>query len=138
MKVINTEIVVIGAGPCGAVLAHRLAAAGREVLLVERGEWMEKHLINRSAPDYELQRRGSFNANPNIRYGPADDLVDDFESPIKPMIGNAVGGGSLWWSAHVPRFRPEDFLARTLDGVGEDWPISYSDLSPYYAQVENL
>ena len=138
LKVINTEIVVIGAGPCGAVLAHRLAAAGREVLLVERGEWMEKGLINRSAPDYELQRRSSFNANPNIRYAPADDLVDDFESPIKPMIGNAVGGGSLWWSAHVPRFRPEDFLTRTLDSVGEDWPISYSDLSPYYAQVENL
>lgn len=138
LKDIDTEIAVIGAGPCGAALAHRLAVAGRAVLLIERGEWMEPGSIDRSAPDYDLQRRSAFNANPNIRCGPADDPVDDSQSPIKPMIGNSVGGGSLWWSAHVPRFRPEDFHSRTLDGVGEDWPISYANLSPYYTQVEDL
>ena len=135
---INTEIAVIGAGPCGSVLAHRLAAAGRKVVLVDRGDWLEPGAIDRSAPDYDLQRRGAFNANPNLRRGPADDPVDDSQSPIKPMIGNAVGGGSVWWSAHVPRFRPEDFRSRSLDGVGEDWPISYADLAPYYDQVEAL
>ena len=52
------------------------------------------------------------------------------------MIGNAVGGGSIFWSAHVPRFRPEDFRIRSLDGVGDDWPIGYDELAPYYAMNE--
>ena len=37
------------------------------------------------------------------------------------------------WSCHLPRFHPSDFRMRTLDGVGDDWPLSYDDLAPYYA-----
>ena len=129
---------VIGAGPCGAVAALRLARAGRDVLIIERGAWADYDAIARDAPDYALRRQGSLNANPNIRCAEADDPVDDADSPIKPMIGNAVGGSSVWWSAHVPRFRPEDFRSRSLDGVGEDWPLSYADMAPYYAEVETM
>ena len=45
---------------------------------------------------------------------------------------NAVGGSTIHWSAHFPRMKPSDFKVRTLDGVADDWPISYKDLEPYF------
>ena len=45
---------------------------------------------------------------------------------------NAVGGSTIHWAAHVPRFHPSDFRVKSLDGVADDWPISYWDLEPYY------
>ena len=47
---------------------------------------------------------------------------------------NAVGGSTIHWSGHFPRFRPSDFRVRTLDGVADDWPLTYWDLAPYYDQ----
>lgn len=129
---------VIGAGPVGALVALRLAGAGRSVTILERGDWIDQRTVAHGSRDYARRRRGPLNANPNLRQGPADDPVDDADSPIKPMIGNAVGGSAEWWSAHIPRFRPEDFRTQSLDGVGEDWPLSYADLAPYYAEVERI
>ncbi len=40
------------------------------------------------------------------------------------------------YAGYTPRFHPSDFLTRTADGVGADWPISYPDLRPYYEQIE--
>jgi choline dehydrogenase-like flavoprotein len=45
---------------------------------------------------------------------------------------NAVGGSTIHWSAHFPRFRPSDFRVRSLDGVADDWPIDYAPLEPYF------
>ncbi|MBM6581865.1 GMC family oxidoreductase [Microvirga sp. BT689] len=136
METISTEVVVVGAGPSGAAAAWRLAQAGLKVVSIERGDWFAYDEVRRDQPDYELRRAGPLHANPNIRRGRDDAPVDDVDSPIKPMIGNAVGGGSIYWSAHVPRFRPEDFRIATLDGIGSDWPISYDDLAPYYEENE--
>jgi len=135
---LRTDVAVIGAGPAGALVALRLAGAGRDVAILERGDWIDQGAVGHGTPDFALRRRGPLNANPNLRQGPADDPVDDADSPIKPMIGNAVGGSAVWWSAHIPRFRPEDFRTRSLDGVGEDWPLSYADLAPYYTEVEGI
>ena len=48
----------------------------------------------------------------------------------------AVGGSSVLYAAHWQRNMPSDFRVRTLDGVGDDWPLTYEDLVPYYEQVE--
>ena len=130
------DVVVVGAGPTGSAVAWRLAQAGLDVVCIERGDWFPYEEIARDDPDWELRRARVLHSNPNIRRGHDDVPVDDAESPIKPMIGNAVGGSSIFWSAHVPRFRPEDFRVATLDGVGDDWPIGYDDLEPYYAENE--
>src|SRR5262249_33663883 len=45
---------------------------------------------------------------------------------------NAVGGSTIHWSGHFPRYHPSDFRVRTLDGVADDWPLSYAELEPYY------
>ena len=39
---------------------------------------------------------------------------------------------SVHWSAHFPRYHPSDFRVRSLDGVGDDWPLTYAELEPFY------
>lgn len=136
MRDYSADVVVIGAGPTGAAVAWRLASQGIDTICIDRGGWYDYAAVNRDAPDWEARRGGQLHANPNIRDGANDYPVDDVDSPIKPMIGNGVGGSSIYWSAHVPRFRPEDFRINTLDGVGDDWPVSYNDLASYYALNE--
>jgi choline dehydrogenase-like flavoprotein len=51
---------------------------------------------------------------------------------------NAVGGSTILYAAHFPRFHPSDFRARTLDGVADDWPIDYRRLEPYYAENDRM
>lgn len=76
--------------------------------------------------------------NPNVRRLPEDYPILDDTSPIKPAIFNGVGGSTILWSAHVPRFRPSDFRVRSLDGVGADWPLTYWDLAPYYEMNDRV
>ena len=135
---LSADVVVIGSGPAGAALTWKLASAGIDVLCLERGDWFDYASVDRDAPDYDLRRRGELNANPNLRHGPTDDPIDDVDSPIKPLIGNAVGGGSVWWSSHVPRFRPDDFDVQTRDGVAADWPLGHADLYPHYCENERM
>lgn len=132
MAEIEADVVIVGSGPTGAAAAWRLATRGLDVLCVERGDWIDPASIPVSAPDWELRRRGPWHANPNVRGWCVDEPVDDAESPIKPMVGHAVGGSSLWWSAHMPRFRPDDFCMRTRDGVGADWPLDHAELAPWF------
>ncbi len=132
MADVEADIVIVGTGPTGVAAAWRLATQGFEVLCVERGGWIDAAATPAGAPDYELQRRGPWHANPNVRRWAEDEPVDDADSPIRPMVGHAVGGSSVWWSAHMPRFRQEDFRMRTMDGVGDDWPIDHDDLAPWF------
>jgi choline dehydrogenase-like flavoprotein len=130
------DFVVIGAGPTGAAAAWRLASGGARVACIDRGDWFDYAALDRDGADWEWRRSRQWSSNPNIRRGSADYPIDEEDSPIKPMIGNDIGGSSIYWSAHVPRFRPEDFRIKTLDGVGDDWPIAYEDLAGYYALNE--
>lgn len=134
----DADVVVIGTGPTGGAAAWRLAAAGLDVLCLERGDWFDYEGARRFDADWELRRSSNLHSNPNIRHGRYDEVIDDADTPIKPMIGNNVGGSSIYWSAHVPRFRPEDFRIRSLDGVGDDWPVSYEELDPYYTLNEDM
>jgi choline dehydrogenase-like flavoprotein len=136
MRDVDADVVVIGAGPTGGAAAWRLASQGFSVALLERGHWFDYDGLDREGADWEARRARGWHSNPNVRRGPDDDPVDDADSPIKPMIASAVGGSSIYWSAHVPRFRPEDFRINTLDGVGDDWPIGYDDLAAHYALNE--
>ena len=53
------------------------------------------------------------------------------KSPISIANFNAVGGSTILYSGHFPRFHPSDFKTRTLDDVSSDWPFTYKDLEPY-------
>lgn len=133
----TADALIVGAGPTGAVAAKRLAEAGMRVVVLEQGDWPDYHKARADHADFELTAGRDWAANPNRRQGPADYPVGDDESDISAVLYNAVGGGTVIYAAHWQRNLPSDFRVRTLDGVGDDWPLSYEDLEPYYEQVEN-
>lgn len=135
MKNEDIDVLVIGAGAAGAALSWSLTEKGAKVVCLEQGGWIDPATFPSLKPDYETQltRGGDFSLSPNIRKRPEDYPVTTAgENPPFIMMFNAVGGTTIHWQGIFPRFHPSDFKVKTLDGVAEDWPISYWDLEPYY------
>jgi choline dehydrogenase-like flavoprotein len=130
------EALIIGAGPTGAVAAKRLAEAGMRVVVLEQGEWPDYSKARADHSDYELTAGRNWSANPNRRQAPSDYPISDIDSDIAAVLYNAVGGSSVLYAAHWQRNMPSDFRVRTLDGVADDWPLTYEELEPFYEQVE--
>ncbi len=132
------DVLIIGAGASGAALAWSLSETPMKILCLEQGGWMKQDDYPSTRADWERYRFGDFSANPNTRNQPADYPINDRDSPISPLNFNAVGGATIVYSAHFPRFHPSDFRVRTLDGVADDWPIDYQTLEPFYAKNDEI
>lgn len=130
------DVVIVGAGPSGAVAAKRFAEAGMSVVCLEQGEYPDYSQSRGEDPEFELTRDQYFSWNPNRRQAPSDYPINDAESDVSPLMWNGVGGGSVIYAAAWHRFKPSDFRVRTLDGVADDWPMTYEELAPFYARVE--
>jgi choline dehydrogenase-like flavoprotein len=128
----TADVLIIGAGASGAATAAMLAEAGFDVVCLEQGNWQDAQKYPTADPDYEFKGMSSWSYNPNIRKLPEDYPVNTADTPINPVMFNGVGGSTIMWAAHTPRFHPSDFRVNSLDGVAEDWPISYADLEPWY------
>ncbi|XWN30137.1 MAG: GMC family oxidoreductase [Devosia sp.] len=128
----RADVVIVGAGASGAAVAWRLAEAGVTVLVLERGGWHEPADAASTRDDWEWVLQTQRHPDPAIRRAAEDIPVTADDSPIRPAFFCGVGGSTLRWGAHFPRFHPSDFKTKTLDGVGRDWPIGYDDLAPYY------
>src|SRR5687767_9354775 len=131
------DVVIIGAGASGAVAAYELSRRGLSVVCLEQGTWVPPESYPHFKPDWELHRQTDFAKDPNVRRRPEDYPIDTTDSPINPLMFNAVGGSTIHWTGHFPRFRPSDFRVRTLDGVADDWPISYWELEKHYDQNDS-
>lgn len=132
------DVLVIGAGPGGAVATHTLATKGFSVACLEQGDWVNTNDLPSTKPEFELLTRGSWSVWPNQRKARADYPLNVADCDADPIMFNGVGGGTVFYGAHWMRLMPSDFRVRTLDGVGEDWPISYEDLEPFYEQVNKF
>jgi choline dehydrogenase-like flavoprotein len=125
------RVIVIGSGPCGAAAATFLTLAGIETLLLEAGS-------ERAELGFTARVRGFTFAKyrPPLRQRPDFTRAGDPATEIYEAL--APGGLSNHWSCAVPRFAPEDFLDAERAGEPYAWPISYTDLAPWYEQVEPL
>ncbi len=132
------DVLVIGAGAAGAAASWRLAARGMRVICLEQGGWTAPEGGPADGADWERRRLGDWSPNPNTRRTAADYPVTHAESPFRPLMFNGVGGSTVMWSALLPRMHPSDFVMRQQDGVGDDWPIGYNDLAPYYDLNERM
>jgi len=135
MKNEDIDVLVIGAGAAGAALSWSLTEKGAKVVCLEQGGWIDPATFPSLKPDYETQftQGGDFSFSPNIRKRPEDYPVTTAGyNPPFIMMFNAVGGSTIHWQGIFPRFHPSDFKVKTLDGVADDWPISYAELEPYY------
>ena len=128
----TVDILVIGAGASGAAATAWLSEAGFNVKCLEQGYWQDPSKYASASTDYEFEMLTNWSIDPNKRQLDVDYPVNDSNSPVTPVMFNGVGGSTILWSAHTPRFHPSDFRVKTLDGVADDWPITYEDLEEYY------
>lgn len=99
------------------------APANERILVLERGRRLE--------PSERLKRR--MIRDDFVRF---EDVVIN-TTPKKQWLQNITFGGGMCWFGNTPRMHPNDFRTHSLYGVGEDWPLSYDDLEPYYVAVED-
>jgi choline dehydrogenase-like flavoprotein len=129
------DVLIIGAGASGGVVAKRLSEAGFSVVCLEQGDWHDKADYPGIRLDWELQQRKAWATSPNIRQLPEDyPIVED--SPVSPLMYNGVGGSTLIFAGAWPRALPSDFRVRSLDGIADDWPIDYFELLPYFYRTD--
>lgn len=132
------DVVVVGAGPSGSVVTHTLAERGLNVVCLEQGDWVNPTDFPANNPEWELQIQHQWAHDPNVRKLPADYPVGVKDSDMWPVMFNAVGGSSIFYGAEWPRLLPSDFRVKSLDGVADDWPITYEELAPYYDAVDKF
>lgn len=133
----TADVVVVGAGPSGAVVAHTLATRGFRVVCLEQGGWVGSGDLPGDKPEFELLTRTAWAWDPNAR-GRREDYPLTLETDAPLMMFGAVGGSSVIYGAHWMRLLPSDFRVWTLDGVAADWPIRYEDLHDYYDRVDTF
>ncbi|MFZ0932448.1 MAG: GMC family oxidoreductase [Syntrophobacteraceae bacterium] len=128
-----TDVIVIGSGAGGGVIAKELGESGIKVVVLEAGRRYDpynEYLTDR--PDFEVRAANVF--------APKDHRRDSYTSGgAKEFLFNrvkGVGGATLHYLGMSPRLHESDFRVRSEDGVADDWPIEYADLEPYYTRVE--
>ena len=123
----EVDLCIVGAGAGGSVLAQRLARLGWRIVIIEAGPFWHPD------EDWVSDEAGSH------RLYWTQERVIGGQDPIemgKNNSGRGVGGSMVHYAGYCPRFHPSDFETLSRDGVGADWPISYEDLKPHYAELE--
>ncbi|MFB6173686.1 MAG: FAD-dependent oxidoreductase, partial [Halobacteriales archaeon] len=132
----RVDVCVVGAGPAGALIAHRLAERGYDVVVLEAGtrfdpeeraERMERAIRPAHGPASVWEMGGERDAYAS---------TGEWSYPLNRARVKGVGGSTLHWQGMVYRLHEADFETDSRYGVGEDWPIGYDDLQPYYAEAE--
>ena len=123
MSARSAEVVVVGAGVCGLLVAAELADAGVEVVIVERG----------GRRSHAEQLRTGLHAG---RGGEPNHEIHPDARPYPWTYVYGVGGSTLAWAGVTPRMAEDDFRLRSEYGVGRDWPFGLEELEPHYTAAE--
>ena len=123
------DLIVIGSGPGGASLAHRLAATGKRILILERGHYLPREEANWNAKAVFVDGR----------YQARETWTDAQGGSFSPALHYYVGGNSKVYGAALFRLRERDFDAvEHYGGTSPAWPLKYDTYAPYYDQAEAL
>ena len=123
------DVIIIGSGAGGGTLFHKLAQAGKRVLLLERGDYVPREMDNWS----------TLAVNVKAKYNTKDQWFDKEGKPLHPHTNYNVGGNTKFYGAALFRLRRHDFgEIHHHGGISPAWPISYDAMEPYYSQAENL
>jgi choline dehydrogenase-like flavoprotein len=157
------DVVIVGSGIAGSIVAKLLTNAGKKVLLLEAGLQAGIAMDPEGAyRTYQGYLNTFYNAPakvpnspyPNIKDAPSIDVLDlkvmtkNVPStngylvqmgplPFASDCARTPGGTTLHWLGTTLRMLPNDFKMKTKYGVGEDWPIAYDEMKPYYEMAEN-
>jgi choline dehydrogenase-like flavoprotein len=144
----NYDVCIVGSGAGGGMAAYVLANAGVKVLLLEAGPLYDpKKNVTQLKWPYESPRRGA--SSPLRNFGDFDAAYGGWDLEGEPYTrkdgtkfdwfrARMLGGRTNHWGRISLRFGPKDFKHRSIDGLGDDWPISYDDVAPYYDKVDRL
>ncbi len=127
-QIVESDICIIGSGITDAMVAEKIAEErDASIVVVEAGDDVPPLEERR-----ELRRRYlAYGENPW-----PNDHVDGLSTHNMQSRSMQVGGMAMHWGGVTPRFSPEDFRVRSTYGIGDDWPITYDDLDPFYQQAE--
>lgn len=123
----GADVCIVGAGAAGGVLAYELAKAGLNVVVIEAGPFWNPQ-TDFASDELSMQHLGW-----------QDTRIVSGNNPLQMghnNSGRGVGGGTTHFTGVFLRFHESDFRTRSIDGVGENWPITYQDLEPYYDKIE--
>ncbi len=142
------DVCIVGSGAGGGMAAYILANAGIKVALIEAGPLYDpaKNVTQLKWP-WESPRRG---AGTTLRpFGDFDAAYGGWEIEGEPYTrkdgtkfdwfrSRMLGGRTNHWGRISLRFGPKDFKRKSIDGLGDDWPIGYDDIAPFYDKVDKL
>lgn len=155
------DVCIVGSGAGGATVAYALGTAGFTVVVLEAGprydpshyplntqEWEQHSSAFRVAPQDRAQHAYSSAATEELdsnyahlrSWSEARGQLNPTQQRRAPRVHRVkgVGGTTLHYQGEAHRFSPHGFRSKSLFDFGEDWPLGYDNLAPYYEKIENL